>query len=132
MPGWPYPFVAALKSGRTSWCQILDALRPGPADDVAEVTAAQVGRVVADLITDFSSSGRLFAKPLMGVGGRLYPCGVRYADGGGLTPAGRRRRESVPMQAAESYEQEIAVASKRAPHVGVTNGGSLPDYRGCA
>ena len=26
----------------------------------------------------------------MGLGGRLYPCGVRYADGGGgLTPVGR-------------------------------------------
>lgn len=50
VPGWPYSFVAALESGRTSWCQILDALRLGPADDVAEATAAQVRRVVADLI----------------------------------------------------------------------------------
>ncbi|MFD9428696.1 MULTISPECIES: NF041680 family putative transposase [unclassified Streptomyces] len=50
VPGWPYSFVAALESGRTSWCQILDALRLGPADDVAEVTAAQVRRVVTDLI----------------------------------------------------------------------------------
>lgn len=39
-----------LESGRTSWCQVLDALRLGPADDVAEVTAAQVRRVVEDLI----------------------------------------------------------------------------------
>ncbi|MFE1446190.1 helix-turn-helix domain-containing protein [Streptomyces olivaceoviridis] len=38
--------------------------------------------------------------------GRLYPCGVRYADGGGSTPEGRRRRESVRMQAAELYEQK--------------------------
>jgi hypothetical protein len=50
VPGWPYSFVAALESGRTSWCQILDALRLGPSDDVAEVTAAQVRRVVTDLI----------------------------------------------------------------------------------
>jgi hypothetical protein len=42
IPGWPYPFVAALESGRTSWCQLLDAVRLGPADDVAEVTAVQV------------------------------------------------------------------------------------------
>ncbi|RNF84742.1 hypothetical protein EEJ42_43920 [Streptomyces botrytidirepellens] len=48
--GWPYSFVAALESGRTSWCQLLDAVRLGPADDVAEVTAAQVRRVVMDLI----------------------------------------------------------------------------------
>lgn len=50
VPGWPYSFVAALEAGRTSWCQILDALRLGPADDVAKVTAAQVRRVVEDLI----------------------------------------------------------------------------------
>ncbi|SCG10997.1 DDE superfamily endonuclease [Streptomyces sp. MnatMP-M27] len=50
VPGWRYSFVAALESGRTSWCQLLDAVRLGPADDVAEVTAAQVRRVVTDLI----------------------------------------------------------------------------------
>jgi hypothetical protein len=50
VPGWPYSFVAALESGRTSWCHLLDAVRLGPADDVAEVTATQVRRVVADLI----------------------------------------------------------------------------------
>lgn len=50
VPGWPYSFVAALESGRNWWCQILDALRLGPTDDVAEVTAVQVRRVVTDLI----------------------------------------------------------------------------------
>jgi hypothetical protein len=50
VPGWPYSFVATLESARTSWCQVLDALRLGPADDVAEVTATQVRRVVEDLI----------------------------------------------------------------------------------
>ncbi|WWM30640.1 transposase [Streptomyces acidiscabies] len=50
VPGWPYSFVAALETGRTSWCQLLDALRLGPDDDVAEVTAAQVRRVVTGLI----------------------------------------------------------------------------------
>ncbi|WP_326797746.1 transposase [Streptomyces sp. NBC_01808] len=50
VPGWPYSFVAALETGRTSWCQLLDAVRLGPADDVAEVTAAQVRRIVEDLI----------------------------------------------------------------------------------
>lgn len=51
IPGWPYSFVAALESGRTSWCQLLDAVRVGPEDDVADVTAVQVRRVVEDLIT---------------------------------------------------------------------------------
>jgi hypothetical protein len=51
IPGWPYSFVAALESGRTSWCQLLDAVRLGPADDVAEVTAVQVRRMLEDLIT---------------------------------------------------------------------------------
>ncbi|MCX4775336.1 winged helix-turn-helix domain-containing protein [Streptomyces sp. NBC_01264] len=32
---------------------------------------------------------------------------MKYADGGGLTPAGRRRRETVRMQAAELFEQKI-------------------------
>lgn len=50
VPGWPYSFVAALESGRTSWCQLLDAVRLGPDDDVAKATAAQVRRVVVDLI----------------------------------------------------------------------------------
>ncbi|MEV6735241.1 winged helix-turn-helix domain-containing protein [Streptomyces sp. NPDC051364] len=32
---------------------------------------------------------------------------MRYADGGGLTPAGRQRRETVRMQAADLFEQQI-------------------------
>ncbi|WP_435849242.1 helix-turn-helix domain-containing protein [Streptomyces lavendulocolor] len=35
---------------------------------------------------------------------------MRYADGGGLTAAGRRRRETVRMQAAELFEQEVKPA----------------------
>jgi len=51
IPGWPYSFVAALETGRTSWTAILDAVRLGPADDVADVTAVQVRGVVERLIT---------------------------------------------------------------------------------
>lgn len=36
----------ALESGRPSWCQLLDAVRLDPEDDVAELTARQVRRVV--------------------------------------------------------------------------------------
>jgi len=50
IPGWPYSFVAALETGRTSWTAILDALRLGPADDVAQVTATQLREVVERLI----------------------------------------------------------------------------------
>jgi len=50
IPGWPYSFVAALEPGRTSWTQVLDAVRLGPDDDVAEVTAAQVRQVLQRLI----------------------------------------------------------------------------------
>ncbi|WP_457784956.1 IS630 family transposase [Streptomyces mirabilis] len=32
---------------------------------------------------------------------------MRYADGGGLTPVGRQRRETVRMQAAELFEQNM-------------------------
>src|ERR1035438_2109426 len=42
IPGWPYSVVAALEPGRTSWTAVLDAVRLGPGDDAAEVTAAQV------------------------------------------------------------------------------------------
>lgn len=51
IPGWPYSFVAALEPGRTSWTAVLDAVRLGPDDDVAEVTAGQVRAVVQRLIT---------------------------------------------------------------------------------
>ena len=39
IPGWPYSVIAALESGRTSWTAVLDAIRLGPEDDEAEVTA---------------------------------------------------------------------------------------------
>nr|WP_329337494.1 helix-turn-helix domain-containing protein [Streptomyces sp. NBC_01352] len=32
---------------------------------------------------------------------------MRYADGGGLTPAGRQHRETVRLQAAKLFEQKI-------------------------
>lgn len=51
IPGWPYSFVAVLEPGRTSWTQILDAVRLGPDDDEAQVTATQVRQVVQRLIT---------------------------------------------------------------------------------
>jgi hypothetical protein len=50
IPGWPYSVVAALEPGRTSWTAVLDAIRLGPDDDVAEVTAAQVREVITRLI----------------------------------------------------------------------------------
>jgi hypothetical protein len=50
IPGWPYSVVAALEPGRTSWTAVLDAVRPGPADDETGVTAAQVRDVVTRMI----------------------------------------------------------------------------------
>lgn len=50
IPGWPYSFVAALEPGRTSWTQVLDVVRLGPADDATAVTAAQLRDVVNRLI----------------------------------------------------------------------------------
>ncbi|WP_426503049.1 NF041680 family putative transposase [Dactylosporangium sp. McL0621] len=50
IPGWPYSFIAALEPGRTSWTAILDAVRLGPDDDVAEITAVQVRAVVQRLV----------------------------------------------------------------------------------
>ena len=50
IPGWPYSMVAVLEPGRTSWALPLDAVRLGPGDDLAAVTAAQVRDVVTRLI----------------------------------------------------------------------------------
>src|SRR5919109_2230580 len=50
IPGWPYSVIATLEPGRTSWTAVLDAVRLGPADDQAEVTAAQIRDVVTRLI----------------------------------------------------------------------------------
>jgi DDE superfamily endonuclease len=50
IPGWPYSFVAALETGRTSWTAILDAVRLGPADDATAVTAEQLREVVGRII----------------------------------------------------------------------------------
>src|ERR1039457_5023323 len=50
IPGWPYSVIAALEPGRTSWTAVLDAVRLGPDDDEAEVTAAQVRDVITRLI----------------------------------------------------------------------------------
>ncbi|MFG2004781.1 transposase [Spirillospora sp. NPDC048911] len=50
IPGWPYSVIAALETGRTSWCQVLDAMRLDPDDDVA-VTAVQLRTLVERLIT---------------------------------------------------------------------------------
>ncbi|WP_328505491.1 transposase [Streptomyces sp. NBC_00391] len=50
VPGWPYSFVAALESGRTSWVALLDAVRLGSADDATLLTAAQLRGVVKRLM----------------------------------------------------------------------------------
>ena len=50
IPGWPYSFVAALETGRSSWTAVLDAVRLGPTDDATAVTATQLRDVVDRLI----------------------------------------------------------------------------------
>src|SRR5207302_9118561 len=49
IPGWPYSFVVALETGRSSWTAPLDAVRLAPGDDLAAVTAGQLRDVVAGL-----------------------------------------------------------------------------------
>ncbi|MCX4673586.1 transposase [Streptomyces sp. NBC_01381] len=50
VPGWPYSFVAVLTPDRTSWTQVLDAVRLGPTDDAAAITAGQLRAVVERLV----------------------------------------------------------------------------------
>ncbi|MED7947295.1 transposase [Streptomyces sp. BE20] len=51
IPGWPYSWVVALESGRTSWVAPLDVVRLEPGADIAAVTAAQLRDVVGRLIS---------------------------------------------------------------------------------
>jgi hypothetical protein len=50
IPGWPYSFVVALESGRSSWTAPLDAVRLTPGAELTVVTARQVRAVVTRLI----------------------------------------------------------------------------------
>lgn len=50
VPGWPYPFVTALRAGRTSWTAPPDARRLAPRDDAATFTAGQLRDVMRRLI----------------------------------------------------------------------------------
>jgi DDE superfamily endonuclease len=50
IPGWPYSLVSALGPGASSWQVLLDAVRIGPGDDAADVTAAQLREVTERLI----------------------------------------------------------------------------------
>jgi DDE superfamily endonuclease len=50
IPGWPCSVIAALEPGRTSWTAVLDAVRLGPDDGGAAVTATQVRDVITRLI----------------------------------------------------------------------------------
>ncbi|MBE1470706.1 hypothetical protein H4W33_009780 [Kibdelosporangium phytohabitans] len=50
VPGWPYSVIVTLETGRGSWTAPLDAIRLGPGDDAASVTASQVRGVVDRLI----------------------------------------------------------------------------------
>jgi hypothetical protein len=54
VPGWPYSFVAALETGRTSWTALLDAVRLGRADDATAITATQL----RDVVTRLSQAGQ--------------------------------------------------------------------------
>jgi hypothetical protein len=55
IPGWPYSFLAALESGRTSWTAPLGAIRLSPGDDLTEVTAGQI----RDLVHALRQAGHL-------------------------------------------------------------------------
>ena len=57
IPGWPYSLVVGARAGGVVVAVLLDAVRIGPDDDAADVTAAQLREVVARLI----AAGRLAA-----------------------------------------------------------------------
>src|SRR5262250_2058631 len=93
IPGWPYSVVAALEPGRTSWTAVLDAIRLGPDDDEAGVTAAQVREVITRLILHGRGGGEHFQQQPGGVDGQVALAAVDLL---GSIPApaglGHRRR----------------------------------------
>lgn len=93
VPGRPYSFVPALGTGRTSWCQLLDAVRLVPADDVAEIAAA--GHRAA--ATESEGAGSMFRTHAASLIARHEKSAtVSWWPVGGMTavcgrsPAGRR------------------------------------------
>ena len=66
IPGWPYSFVAALETGRSSWTAVLDVIRLKPADDATAVTAAQIREVVDRLIAAGQWTARRPGDPYRG------------------------------------------------------------------
>jgi hypothetical protein len=50
IPGWPYSFITALETGRTSWTALLNAARLPPAADLTTITCAQIRGLVDRLI----------------------------------------------------------------------------------
>ncbi|MFJ2634265.1 NF041680 family putative transposase [Streptomyces sp. NPDC087422] len=119
IPGWPYSFGAALEAGRTSWCQLLDALRLGPEDDVAEVTAVQVRRVVEDLIT--AGRWREGDPDILVVFDAGYdaPRIAYLLDGLPVEVLGRTRSDRVMRRPAPSWEEFYRAHPK---------GGRLPKH----
>jgi len=46
--------------------------------------------------------------PLVRCGPAIYAGGMRYPDGGGLSPAARERRETLRLQAARLFAEDVA------------------------
>ncbi|MFE1841195.1 helix-turn-helix domain-containing protein [Streptomyces sviceus] len=63
--------------------------------------------VAAGALLTSARQGDLWRCACWARGAGCVSCCVRYADGGGLTAAGRRRREAVRGQAAVLFEQKI-------------------------
>ena len=107
IPGWPYSVIAALEPGRTSWTAVLDAVRLGPGDDVAEVTAAQVRGVVTRLIdAGHQSEGD---PPILVIFDAGYDpmrlaCQPRRPARGDTGPAAQRPGTALPRAAAAARD----------------------------
>ena len=124
IPGWPYSLVAALEPGRTSWTRLLDAVRLGPDDDLAAVTAAQVRgvteRIIAaghwhdgdpDIMVIFDAG---YGRP--GWPGCWRTCPCRCSGGWAPTGCcGRRRRPAGPARWARRCGTAASSSSAMTP-----------------
>jgi hypothetical protein len=128
IPGWPYSFVAALETGRTSWTALLDAVRLAPCDDATAVTAAQLCEVVERLVT--AGHWREGDPEILIVADSGYDL-PRIAHLLGDLPvvvAGRVRSDRVfCFPAVNSYRRQGGRPSRHGPVFKLTDPASWPD-----
>ena len=110
VPGWPYSFVAALETGRSSWSALLDAVRLGPDDDATVLAGAQLRAVVTGLIARWRPRS-----PRAAATGRCRGARVAAPEPWSQNPAVCTRRRRLMIEVARSSRGRRVRAGQLAP-----------------